>query len=237
MPETAAVIPLAAARQRSDTCRLPDGRRLGFLDTAALTPGAMDPALPAIFYFHGFPGSRLEAAFLPLDGCRLIGVDRPGYGLSDPAPERRLGDFARDVAALADHLGIARFAVLGVSGGAPYAAACAHALPGRVAAAGLVCGLGPPEAPGMASGRLALLAALAQRPVARRTLFGLGRRIVLSDTLVRRAGRLRARMPRASADREAMAGAFADLMLGSWRAAVPGFPAMRAFMPGRGVSG
>lgn len=195
------------------TFRMPDGRMLGYADT-----GPADA--PPIFYFHGFPGSRLEASFLPLDGGRLIGIDRPGYGLSDARPRRRLADFPRDVALLADHLGLGRFAVLGVSGGAPYACACAHDLPERVAAAALVCGLGPPEAPGMDDGRLRLLAALARRPVARRALFGLGRGIVMNDGLMRRAARYRARMPRASADRDLMHGEMGRMMLASWREAM-----------------
>jgi len=54
-----------------------------------------------------------------------------------------------DVAALADHLKIERFAVIGVSGGGPHAAACARFLPDRVTAAGLVSGVGPIAEPGL----------------------------------------------------------------------------------------
>lgn len=204
---------LLTAEHTRRTHRLPDGRTLGYSDNGRA--GA-----PPIFYFHGFPGSRLEAAFLPLDGARLIGVDRPGYGLSDARPRRKLADFPRDIASLADGLGLARFAVLGVSGGAPYASACAHDLPDRVAAAALVCGLGPPEAPGMGEGRLRLLASLARSPVARYALFGLGRRIVMDDALMRRAAGYRARLPRASADRELMTGDMGRMMLASWREAL-----------------
>jgi len=195
------------------TAPLPDGRKLGYSDT-----GHRD--LPPVLYFHGFPGSRLEAAFLPVAGVRLIGVDRPGYGLSDPKRGRKLADFPADVAALADHLAIDRFAVLGISGGGPYAAACAHWLPERVAATALVCALGPPEAPGMSQGRLKLLTNLARRPIARQALFGLGRAVVLDDRLMRRAARYRARMPRAEADRGLMESDMGRLMLASWREAI-----------------
>lgn len=201
------------AEKARQTVTLPGGRKLGFADI-----GPADA--PPVVYFHGFPGSRLESAFLPVEGIRLIGVDRPGYGLSDADGKRRLGDFPNDVAVLADHLGLKTFGVLGVSGGAPYAAACAHALEKRVAAVALVCGLGPPEAPGMSAGRLRLLMDLGRRPLMRSALFGLGRRIVMDDNLVRRAAGYRARMPRASADRDLMNGEMGRLMLASWREAL-----------------
>jgi len=195
------------------TAPLPDGRKLGYSDTG-------DQSLPPVFYFHGFPGSRLEASFLSITGARLIGIDRPGYGLSSPKRRRKLADFPQDVAALADHLGIEKFAVMGVSGGGPYAAACAHWLPERVAAAALVCPLGPPEAPGMSQGRLKLLTNLARRPVTRQALFGLGRAIVMDDKWVRRAAAYRARQPRADADRNLMNSDMGRLMLASWREAM-----------------
>lgn len=201
------------------TAALPDGRLLGYSDTG-------DQSLPPVFYFHGFPGSRLEASFLPLKSARLIGVDRPGYGLSSPKRGRKLADFPKDVAALADHLQIKKFSIMGVSGGGPYAAACAHWLPERVAAAALVCPLGPPEAPGMSQGRLRMLTNLARRPITRNALFGIGRAIVLDDNMMRRAAAYRARQPRAEADRGLMTSDMGRLMLTSWREAI-----------GKGVAG
>jgi pimeloyl-ACP methyl ester carboxylesterase len=76
-------------------------------------------------------------------GVRLVLVDRPGYGMSDLHPGRTLLDWPRDVEELADALGIGRFAVFGMSGGGPHAAACAYALPRRVTALGLVSSAGP----------------------------------------------------------------------------------------------
>jgi pimeloyl-ACP methyl ester carboxylesterase len=49
---------------------------------------------------------------------------------------------------LADHLGMNRFAVIGVSGGGPHSAVCARLLPDRVSAAGIISGLGPLSTPG-----------------------------------------------------------------------------------------
>jgi pimeloyl-ACP methyl ester carboxylesterase len=78
----------------------------------------------------------------------MIAVDRPGYGLSDFQPGRRILDWPIDVLRLADSLGLERFAVLGVSGGGPYAAVCAAKLPARVMKASLVCSVGPVDRPG-----------------------------------------------------------------------------------------
>lgn len=119
---------------------LHDGRRLGFLVCGAATGRT-------VFYCHGFPGSRLEVRLAERTALekriRIVGVDRPGYGLSDPRPGRRLMDWADDLRELADRLNCNRFSVLGVSGGGPYAAACAYKLAGRIVSAGLVCGLAP----------------------------------------------------------------------------------------------
>jgi pimeloyl-ACP methyl ester carboxylesterase len=76
-------------------------------------------------------------------GTRVIAIDRPGIGLSDPVPARSLLSWTDDVAALADALGIDRFAILGVSAGGPYALACAHRLAKRITKIGVVGGLGP----------------------------------------------------------------------------------------------
>jgi len=95
---------------------------------------------------HGTPGCRLPGGWAEAAeaaGARFIQPDRPGYGLSDFNPDQSLLAWARDVAELADSLELGRFAVVGASGGGPYAAACAYALPERVSALALVCGVGP----------------------------------------------------------------------------------------------
>lgn len=123
---------------------LADGRRIAFSQY-----GAAD-GNPA-FFFHGWPGSRLDfaanAAAAAAAGVRVIAVDRPGIGGSDPQPGRAVLDWPRDVGALADSLGVDRFAVFGFSFGGPYARACAYALPDRVTRAGLVSCLGPIDDP------------------------------------------------------------------------------------------
>lgn len=136
----------AAARiaASTDTLALADGRTLAYCECG---DGAGFP----VFVFHGGIGSRgfglLFGDAATERGVRIVSPDRPGYGRSDPRPSRRLLDWPDDVTALADRLGIEQFAVLGVSGGGPYAAACAYALPDRVSTAGLVSSLGPPGSP------------------------------------------------------------------------------------------
>lgn len=119
---------------------LKGGRKLGYAEYG-------DPAGPPILYFHGFPASRLEG-FLHADAAsaaavRLIAPDRPGIGLSDFAPQRTILDWAEDMRQFADHLELPRFAILGVSGGGPYALACSLRLAHRTGATGLVAPLGP----------------------------------------------------------------------------------------------
>jgi pimeloyl-ACP methyl ester carboxylesterase len=121
------------------TVELRDGRVLGYEEWG---PGVGFPILG----FGGTAMSRL--AHLGREapdsaGVRLVLVDRPGYGLSDFQPGRTLLDWPADVAQLADRLGLDRFAVYGMSGGGPHAAACGYALPERVAAVGLVSSPGP----------------------------------------------------------------------------------------------
>lgn len=127
---------------------LPDGRRLAYAEFGA-------PAGKPVFYFHGYPGSRLEARFADrianAAGARLIAADRPGMGMSDYLPGRTLLGWAGDAGALADHLRIDEFSVVGVSGGAPYALACALELPDRIRSTTVVSGVGPPGAMGVAS--------------------------------------------------------------------------------------
>jgi len=106
-----------------------------------------DPNGHPVVYCHGFPSSGREAWLLHpaalVAHARIIAPDRPGYGESDFRPGRTILDWAEDVAVLADRLGLGRFGVLGVSGGAPYALACTWRMPQRIDGCALVCPLGP----------------------------------------------------------------------------------------------
>ena len=96
-------------------------------------------------YFHGWPACRLEAGLIPDLPVRLLAFDRPGYGTSTAQPGRTLLDWPRDVDEVTRRLGIDRFHVVGLSGGAPYAASVAYALPERVLGVALVSPVPPPE--------------------------------------------------------------------------------------------
>lgn len=85
-------------------------------------------------------------------GARIISVDRPGMGLSDHKPNRQILDWPIDVMGLADVLNLDRFAVLGMSGGGPYAAACAFKISDRLTSVGIISGMGPADAPGAKDG-------------------------------------------------------------------------------------
>lgn len=76
-------------------------------------------------------------------GIRLICLDRPGFGLSTPLPDRTILDWAKDVLEVADDLGIQHFSVMGVSGGGAFAAGCAYQLPDRVLSAALISSTTP----------------------------------------------------------------------------------------------
>ena len=115
---------------------LSDGRVLAYSEI-----GERD--WPCLVFFHGAPISRLHLAYLEdrfLDaGLRVVSPDRPGYGRSSPQPGRSLADWADDVQALADAIGVDRFLVSGHSSGGPYAVACAALLAERIVA-GIVIG-------------------------------------------------------------------------------------------------
>ena len=81
-------------------------------------------------------------------GARVITYDRPGYGGSDRFRGRRVVDCVADVSAIADSLGIERFAVSGGSWGGPHSLAVAARLPERVTRAACLAGVAPFDMPG-----------------------------------------------------------------------------------------
>lgn len=134
-------------KEPGQTLTLPDGRKLGYLVVGEGKP---------VFFFQGFPGSRLTVlsleAMAKSKALQIIGVDRPGFGLSTYAPQRRIRDFAADVSFLADRLGIEKFALVGVSTGGHYATTCTALHSKRVTRTVVVSGLTlPPDTSGMFS--------------------------------------------------------------------------------------
>ena len=129
--------------------RLNDGRALGYAQYGDVT------AWPVLL-FQGTPTSRLPHN--PLDTSapvRIVVPERPGFGCSDFLRRRKLLNWPSDVRELVDHLGIQRFSVVGVSGGAPHALACGLKLSHRISRLGIVSGVGPLDASDATSGMAA----------------------------------------------------------------------------------
>lgn len=137
MPKLAQV---ATARQ----AQLKDGRRLGFAEFG-------DPAGEPVLIFHDLWGNRMlrhpDDSLLTRLGVRLIGVDRPGYGMSARKPGRSLMDVVDDVMLLSKALKLERFSVLGYSAGGPYALACAYRFPEIVRRCAIVSSMPPLDNP------------------------------------------------------------------------------------------
>ena len=129
----------------NQTFLLKDGRQLGFAESGV-------PAGRPVFHFHGSASSRLERppeeGLLDRMNVRFIAADRPGHGLSDFEPGRRLINWAQDVEQLADHLGVGEFYLTGLSAGGPHALVCAYQLPDRVLAGAVVSSFAPMSRPG-----------------------------------------------------------------------------------------
>jgi len=102
-------------------------------------------------YHHGVPGSRREAAFLHRaaleQGVSILSIDRPGIGGSSPASTFTPSDWPALVKAMVQSLGIEKFTIIGVSGGAPYALAVAATLSQQVSQLLLISGVAPLKAP------------------------------------------------------------------------------------------
>jgi pimeloyl-ACP methyl ester carboxylesterase len=101
-----------------------------------------------VLWFHGTPGARRQIPeparrYAEEHGVRLLGIDRPGVGLSTPHLYHRLAEYSYDLGPALNRLGIDRFSVVGLSGGAPYALAAAHAFASRVPTVGILGGVVP----------------------------------------------------------------------------------------------
>ncbi len=135
-----------------------DDRQIGFAEFG-------DPQGRAVFWLHGTPGARRQIptearVFAERENIRLIGIDRPGIGSSTPHQYETVLEFADDMRTIADVLGIDRMAVVGLSGGGPYALGCAAAMPDRVVAAGVLGGVAPASGPESIGGGAMALGAL-----------------------------------------------------------------------------
>jgi pimeloyl-ACP methyl ester carboxylesterase len=121
-----------------DTIELEDGRTVAFA-----TFGSPD-GIPVI-WCHGGPGSRLDPIHRDAEAARagllLVGVDRPGYGLSTPLPGRTIADWVPDAVAVANELELDQFVAIGESTGGAYALALAALVPDRALGVVACCSL------------------------------------------------------------------------------------------------
>jgi pimeloyl-ACP methyl ester carboxylesterase len=126
----------------NENIQLEDGRTLSYATYGSPVPRT------TIIYMHGFPSSRYEGK-LWHSACtkhmiRLVAPDRPGIGLSTFKPNRRILDWPADVLALANHLKVSQFYILGVGEGSPYALACIKKIPKeRLLGVSVVSGMYP----------------------------------------------------------------------------------------------
>ncbi|HEX5394167.1 MAG TPA: alpha/beta hydrolase [Rhodocyclaceae bacterium] len=185
---------------RHELFRLPDQRLLSY---AEYGDGRGFP----VVLCHGIPGSRFQRhpdeSIARRAGVRVIVPERPGYGASSALEGGTVANWADDLAALAEHLGLSRLALAGVSGGAPYALAGAHRLHQRVTRVALVSGV----APDLLAHRLNPWSRLTLH-VAQRNPRALGRMLALPASMAARrpAGYIRLWAWRArSADRRILA--------------------------------
>src|SRR3954467_7803425 len=145
-----------------------DGRRVAYSEHGDPAGGPAARAGEPVFFLHGTPDCRIGKQYLGRPavrrGLRVICPDRPGIGGSDPQPRRTVAGYAADpprpraapaadLLRLADALDVDRFAVVGYSGGSPYALSCAAGCGPRLTGTALMAGVGPlDDRPGACEG-------------------------------------------------------------------------------------
>jgi pimeloyl-ACP methyl ester carboxylesterase/DNA-binding CsgD family transcriptional regulator len=114
-------------------CAVSAGVRVAYA-TAGRGPALLVPAAWISHLELLWQDPAIRAFFNPLAACRtVIQYDKPGCGLSDPWPGRQTLDTDLQVLqAVADHLRLERFDLLGISTAAPLSIAFAARHPARV---------------------------------------------------------------------------------------------------------
>ena len=156
-----------------------------------------------VFYFHGWPGSRLELRNIPLKKkkCYLIALERPGYGISDPIPKFKILDWPKIVMEVAAKLKIKKFSIIGVSGGAPFALACANSIKKKnLKSVAIVCGLAPHKAKGMKKGRVGMLLYYGKKPIISWLLLNFIRARLLNSNIEKSFERWKKKIPLPESD-------------------------------------
>lgn len=137
------------AMQADNMIKLADGRVLGYAEYG-------DSLGYPIFYFHGGQESRLSSKFMDSTAkklnIRIISPDRPGIGISTFQENRQFLDWGNDISALADFLGLNKYSIFGLSGGAPHVLACVFSDSSRIENASIVSGATPYDYKGTLKG-------------------------------------------------------------------------------------
>ncbi|KAM0425544.1 hypothetical protein ACHAPT_009336 [Fusarium lateritium] len=135
----------SSATAAGEAFTLPSGRKLGYHTSG---PATGTP----IIYLHGHPDSGITITG-PLESrvardlnIRWIGPDRPGVGLSTRYDSQEVLDYPADIKALAEHLKLPRYYIIGTSGGTGFTLACAKDLgSSKLKGVGICAGIGPLE--------------------------------------------------------------------------------------------
>ncbi|GJU36009.1 alpha/beta hydrolases superfamily protein, partial [Tanacetum coccineum] len=129
-------VPLVQVHPPSATrILLPDGRNMSYHEQGV----SGDIARYSLIAPHSFLSSRLagipgiKLSLLEEFGVRLVSYDLPGFGESDPHPNRTLHSSAMDLLCLAEALEINKFWVLGYSSGSMHAWAALKYIPDKIA--------------------------------------------------------------------------------------------------------
>lgn len=131
--------------------RLTDGRWLEYADYG-------DISGPLVLYFHGTPGTYLEAhavaSEIHASGIHVVAVNRPGIGRSSYQCGRKIMNWPKDISEFLEAIGRGdeQVGIIGYSGGAPYALACARVMPHRITRMAIVSGHTPLGTPGVVPG-------------------------------------------------------------------------------------
>ncbi len=137
------------------TFQLKDGRKLGYAEYGPVTGHPL-------LWFHGTPGAKRQIAPEAREAAyqrdiRIIAIERPGIGDSTSHAYDAILHWAHDIEEFCEGKGIEHCGVAGLSGGGPYALACAHEMPDRVVAAAILGGVAPAVGPEAAEGGVSTL--------------------------------------------------------------------------------
>jgi pimeloyl-ACP methyl ester carboxylesterase len=140
-------VPAAKEPRVEGRFHLAGGRRLGYAEFG-------DPRGRVVLWFHGTPGGRRQMPMVGRRaaerlGLRVVVIERPGSGLSDPYAHESIASVVADMVEVADALGARELATVGLSGGGPYALACGGVaeLRDRVRAVAVLGGVVPSVGP------------------------------------------------------------------------------------------